>query len=202
MNPVAPTPEHATAAPEKITMYGADWCGDCLRAKAFFDAHDVEYDFVDLVEHAGGNDVVLTRNGGVQKIPVIIFPDNSHLTEPTTPELEAKMAQLKADTDTDTDTDESTPGTYTINENRDEGRFELHHDGQILSVADFSERSGGVVVVPHVATDPQHRGLGNAGRLMDGVLDILRASDRKIVPICPFAANHLRENPDQQDLLA
>lgn len=93
-------------------------------------------------------------------------------------------------------------GEYSIFENRDEGRFELHHDDEILSIANFSERSGGIVVIPHVETSPAHRGQGNAGRLMDGVLKLLRDTDRKVVPLCPFAAQHVRSNPQYADLVA
>ncbi|KAG1648095.1 hypothetical protein GQR58_030091 [Nymphon striatum] len=30
-----------------ITMYGADWCGDCRRAKAWFDEREIAYTYVD-----------------------------------------------------------------------------------------------------------------------------------------------------------
>ncbi|NDH75464.1 MAG: hypothetical protein EBY52_01655 [Actinobacteria bacterium] len=30
----------------------------------------------------------------------------------------------------------------------------------------------------------------------------LRASNRKIVPLCPFADTYIRERPEEQDLLA
>ena len=31
-----------------ITMYGADWCGDCVRAKKFFADNHVDYLWIDL----------------------------------------------------------------------------------------------------------------------------------------------------------
>ena len=31
-----------------VRMYGADWCGDCRRAKVFLKEHEIEYDFVDV----------------------------------------------------------------------------------------------------------------------------------------------------------
>ena len=200
MNPVEPTLAHATEAPETIVMYGADWCGDCLRAKAYFAEHKIEFDFVDLVEHEQATDVVLSRNGGVQKIPVIIFPDNSHLTEPTNADLEAKMTELAALPSPVED--DAAVVEYVVVENEDDGRFELHQDGELLSFANYSNRAGKVVAVPHVETLPHHRGAGNADRLMDGLLTQLRESGRSILPLCPFAAQHLRENPHNQDLLA
>jgi hypothetical protein len=34
-------------------------------------------------------------NGGAQSIPVIVFSDSTHLTEPSDNELKAKLAALK-----------------------------------------------------------------------------------------------------------
>jgi hypothetical protein len=31
-----------------ITMYGADWCGDCVRAKKFFADNNIDFQKVDL----------------------------------------------------------------------------------------------------------------------------------------------------------
>ena len=42
-----------------ITMYGADWCGDCRRAKTYFDERGVAYDYLDVA--ADGFD---TTTGG------------------------------------------------------------------------------------------------------------------------------------------
>ena len=77
-----------------ITMYGADWCGDCLRAKAWFDDRSIAYVYVDLVDKPDETERVLERNNGVQKIPVIVFPDDSHLVEPSNDELSAHVALL------------------------------------------------------------------------------------------------------------
>lgn len=177
-------------------MYGADWCGDCIRAKAFFDEHEMAFDYVDLVENPDETDVVLEHNGGVQKIPLVIYPDGSFHIEPTNGELETKRLELE--------TEDQSDGSQqmVVVENANAGRFELHVDGDIVSVADYSAPEDEVVTISHVTTDPDLRGNGFATALMDGVLDQLRASDRKIVPVCPFAARHVRDNPQHQDLLA
>ena len=31
-----------------ITMYGAEWCGDCRRSKKFLDANNVSYKYIDV----------------------------------------------------------------------------------------------------------------------------------------------------------
>jgi len=91
---------------------------------------------------------------------------------------------------------------FVVSDNPDRCRYELRVDDRIVSIADYDQVDGGVVVVPHVETDPELRGQGMADRLMRGMLDDLRARDRKITPICPFAAAYLREHPADSDLLA
>jgi len=77
-----------------ITMYGEDWCGDCVRAKRFFADNKVDYRWVDLENDENKHFIdseVLRRNNGKKSIPVIVFADDSHLTEPTNAQLAAKL---------------------------------------------------------------------------------------------------------------
>lgn len=80
-------------------------------------------------------------------------------------------------------------------------RFELRRGDEVVSHASY-QRRGTTLVVPHVETHPAHRGRGHAAMLMDGLLDIIRGDERTIEPLCWFAAGHIRENPEYQDLLA
>ncbi len=80
-----------------ITMYGADCCGDCRRAKKFFADNKIEFEWVDLELDENEKFVkseVLRRNNGKQSIPVIVFDDDSHLTEPTNAQLAEKLGLL------------------------------------------------------------------------------------------------------------
>ena len=76
-----------------IVMYGADWCGDCQRSKKYFSDHGIEYTYIDLVIEPDQYAEVISRNGGMKSIPVIVFPDNSRLTEPSNEELRAKLGR-------------------------------------------------------------------------------------------------------------
>ncbi len=80
------------------------------------------------------------------------------------------------------------------------GRFELTEQGH-TSFADYHVR-GDVVVIPHVETPPQARGQGTAGRLMAGVLEMIRARGQKVAPHCPYAAAYIQRNPRYRDLVA
>lgn len=74
-----------------LTIYGADTCGDCRRAKQYLDARDVPYDWIDLETSPDEIERVKDFNNGRRTIPVIVFPDGSHLTEPSNAELGTKL---------------------------------------------------------------------------------------------------------------
>lgn len=182
-------------------MYGADWCGDCRRAKAFFDERGIAYEYVDLVDNPAETERVLERNNGVKKIPVIVFADDSHLVEPSNDELAAKLDALAAAHET-VEPIGTTPRGAVV-ENSTLGRFELLHQGEVVSYANYrvNPSDDSSIVIPHVETSPAHRGNGYAAELMDGTLALLRDSGRTVVPRCPFAAGHIRDNPAHHDLL-
>jgi len=71
-------------------MFGADWCSDCRRSKKLLDGLGVDYDYVDVEAVVDGADRAKAISGRTQ-IPVIVFPDGTHLVEPTDAELSAKL---------------------------------------------------------------------------------------------------------------
>ena len=75
-------------------MYGADWCGDCRRSKRFLDENKVGYNYIDVEADVSASDKVIEINGGMRSIPVIVFPDGSHLTEPSDNALRDKLTAL------------------------------------------------------------------------------------------------------------
>lgn len=77
-----------------IDFYGADWCGDCRRSKRQLDELGVAYNYIDTEKADGAVAKVIAYNNGMQSIPVIVFPDGSHLTEPSNPALKAKLQEL------------------------------------------------------------------------------------------------------------
>ena len=79
-------------APE-ITMYGADWCGDCRRAKTVLDASGVAYEYIDVDAIEDAAQAALAISGRTN-IPVIVFPDGTHQVEPSNADLQAKLLSL------------------------------------------------------------------------------------------------------------
>jgi len=76
-----------------ITVFGADWCGDCRRAKRLFGELGVEYRWIDLVEDPSAADVARDISGRTN-IPVITYPDGTHQVEPSDDEMRAKLTEL------------------------------------------------------------------------------------------------------------
>ncbi|MDN3468817.1 glutaredoxin domain-containing protein [Micrococcus sp. APC 4021] len=76
-----------------LTVYGADWCRDCLRTKRQLDELGVAYDYVDLVADPAQADAA-ERISGRKNIPVVVFPDGDHQVEPTNEEAAAKLTAL------------------------------------------------------------------------------------------------------------
>ena len=79
----------------EITMYGAEWCGDCRRSKKFLDANNVKYNYIDVEADSSASEKVIAINGGMRSIPVILFSDGTHLTEPSDTVLKEKLEALK-----------------------------------------------------------------------------------------------------------
>lgn len=79
---------------DQITMYGADWCGDCRRSKRLFEELDIQVNHIDVEVDESAAAKVQEINGGAKSIPVIVFSDGTHLTEPSDNDLKAKLASL------------------------------------------------------------------------------------------------------------
>ncbi len=79
---------------KEITMYSADWCGDCVRSKRLLDELNITYTLIDIEADSKAADKVIEINGGMRSIPVIVFADGTHLTEPSDIALKAKLTSL------------------------------------------------------------------------------------------------------------
>jgi mycoredoxin len=77
---------------EPIRVFGADWCGDCVRAKRVLDRAGAAYEWIDVEVQAGAAADAWKLAGGRHNIPVIELPDGRILVEPTDQELEDALA--------------------------------------------------------------------------------------------------------------
>lgn len=76
-----------------ITMFGADWCRDCIRTKRQLDELGVSYTYVDLVATPEAADIAKDISGRTS-IPVVVYPDASHHVEPSNADVEGKLREL------------------------------------------------------------------------------------------------------------
>lgn len=76
-----------------IEIYGADWCGDCRRAKASLERFGVSYNWHD-VEHDEAAEAKAIEISGQQHIPVVLFSDGSFQVEPSATDLKTKLESL------------------------------------------------------------------------------------------------------------
>ena len=76
---------------EVIKVYGASWCPDCRRAKRFLGDQRISFEWHDIEVDPDGVRTVQERNDGNDIIPTIVFPDGSHLSEPSNEELAEKI---------------------------------------------------------------------------------------------------------------
>ena len=77
-----------------MIMYSADWCGDCRRSKRLLDRLNIDYRLIDVEADVSASEKVIEINGGLRSIPVIIFQDGTHLTEPSDKALTQKLLDL------------------------------------------------------------------------------------------------------------
>lgn len=86
-----------------------------------------------------------------------------------------------------------------ITDNAAAGRFELTEQDR-LAYATYRV-SGNVVSLLHVEADPALRGQGTAGRLMEGLLGIIRERGMKVRPVCGYAESYIHRHPVHADLM-
>lgn len=77
-----------------LTVFGADWCRDCLRTKKQLDELDISFDYIDVQADAGAAEVARAISGRTN-IPVVVYPDGTHHVEPANIDVESKLRSLK-----------------------------------------------------------------------------------------------------------
>lgn len=87
-----------------------------------------------------------------------------------------------------------------VTDNTAEARYELVEADE-TAYADYRLENGRVHI-DYVFAPPALRGTGASGRLMQGLVDDIRARKLKITPHCGYAVAWLKRHPDTVDLLA
>lgn len=88
-----------------------------------------------------------------------------------------------------------------VTDDRMRSTFVLLVDGEARGRA-FYRAVGRLVIVTYTEVQASHRGRGLAGQLASSVLEQVRTSGRRVVPVCPFLAGHVHRHPEYADLVA
>lgn len=80
-------------------------------------------------------------------------------------------------------------------------RYEAWEGSEMVSQIDYFV-DGDVLTITHTGTPPRHRNRGLASQLTEFALDDVRASGRKVLPLCPFTASYIADHPQYKDLVS
>ncbi|MFE3189131.1 glutaredoxin family protein [Nocardia sp. NPDC059240] len=78
---------------DDIVLYGADWCGDCRRAKVWLRENGVAFTEIDVEQDDAARERAVEIAGGRKNIPVIVLQDGTVLIEPTNAQLAAALGR-------------------------------------------------------------------------------------------------------------
>jgi predicted GNAT family acetyltransferase len=86
-----------------------------------------------------------------------------------------------------------------VRRNDARSRYELRDEGELVGIADYTIE-GDTAVFPHTEITAALRGRGLGDRLVRDALDDVRRRGLKVVPLCWFVRDFIRDNPDYSDL--
>lgn len=86
-----------------------------------------------------------------------------------------------------------------VHDNPARSRYELDVDGQTVFAS--YRRQGDVLAITHVEAPVALRGTGAAGRFMQGLMEIMRQRQQKVLPLCGYASAWLRRHREFSDLV-
>ena len=76
---------------EGIRVFGSQWSPQCYSTKEFLSRNRVGYEWVDVDLDAKSRSLAESLAGNLTRLPIVIFPDGTHVVAPTTGELAAKI---------------------------------------------------------------------------------------------------------------
>jgi predicted GNAT family acetyltransferase len=96
-------------------------------------------------------------------------------------------------------TDQTYPVQHEKSQTR--GRFFISTE-KLLAEMTYSRSSAHLVIVDHTFVDPSQRGQGLGQILMIELIGWARATQTRIMPLCPFAKAQFDKHPEYGDVLA
>ena len=97
--------------------------------------------------------------------------------------------------------EEQVPVAEELIDNTDQGRFELHRDGDLVGWLYYTHLKPNRYALLHTEVEPSHQRQGVGGAMVRRVLDEIRAREGTITVICPFVADYLSRTTTHADLI-
>lgn len=88
-----------------------------------------------------------------------------------------------------------------MRDNSTKGRFEARIGRKVVAFAEYRALRQRIAVV-HTKVEPGYAGRGVGRRLVQWLLDDIRARGLKVTPICPFTAAFIERHPTYADLVS
>lgn len=86
-------------------------------------------------------------------------------------------------------------------DNGSKGRFVMSLDTGEEAEMTFTNVGDDQVIIDHTGVPDAFRGKGAGVALVAQAVEYFRASGRKVIPLCPFAAAQFRRHPEWSDVL-
>ncbi len=75
----------------EIVMYKSSYCGHSLAVESFLKRRQIPVKLINIDGDVEARQTVMSINNGFASVPTLIFPDGTHLTEPSFRQLRAKL---------------------------------------------------------------------------------------------------------------
>ena len=77
--------------PESVIVYTSSYCLHSRSVVRFLKKNDIPAEIISIDGDHEAKELVMAINNGYASVPTVIFPDGSHLTEPSYKQLREKL---------------------------------------------------------------------------------------------------------------
>jgi uncharacterized protein len=87
-------------------------------------------------------------------------------------------------------------------EHGSKGAFLVEENNERLAEMTYSKAGDKLLIIDHTEVSDKLRGTGAGKKLVLAAVEFARKSDRKILPLCPFAKSVFDRTPEIHDVLS
>lgn len=88
-----------------------------------------------------------------------------------------------------------------LEENESKGRLVYCEQNKPEAELTFSKAGAKLIIIDHTDVPDVYRGEGIGVKLVERMVEDVRAQGKKIIPLCPFAAAQFRRHSEWADVL-